>query len=390
MVKLRVKVGGSYTDLSIANCNDEAHPIEFDAPDFKGRAVVRIKDFVGITNDSSEPIYNSDYFYGRNRRFSLQIEGRFKREWDGQQVYFGTDFDQPVDLPDGFEMMLKIARYIDPVVRTSLTTDGKPWILSPLVSSINTMAAWRPQDTKLPSPPPTPRPSMDLTRSFSMSENVTGAVSSAWGFLGKFKRGNRSSVMSFSNTASNNEKGGLSSDATSRSTSSDQVDKIRRSNGTISPAPETPRDLSTIASPATPQPGTPSSSTDSADWKENSPENTTTAIEEGSMPLGQWRQHIDEDTTFFLPGKPSMSTSQRRKHFQTEQSRTDFVYNKDLVYGFEFFSPHMDFNTGNIKMALSLNVLKYLNGQPVRYICRTLDGKTVFWAVQFEFVEDEE
>lgn len=45
MVKLRVSVGGSYTDLAIVNCNDEFHPIEFEGPEFKGRAVVRIKDF---------------------------------------------------------------------------------------------------------------------------------------------------------------------------------------------------------------------------------------------------------------------------------------------------------------------------------------------------------
>lgn len=45
MVKLRVSVGGTYTDLAIVNCNDEFHPIEFDGPEFKGRAVVRIKDF---------------------------------------------------------------------------------------------------------------------------------------------------------------------------------------------------------------------------------------------------------------------------------------------------------------------------------------------------------
>lgn len=45
MVKLRVRVGGSYTDLAVFNCNDELHPIEFDGPEFKGRAVVRIKDF---------------------------------------------------------------------------------------------------------------------------------------------------------------------------------------------------------------------------------------------------------------------------------------------------------------------------------------------------------
>jgi len=191
MVKLRVRVGGSYTDLAIVNCNDELHPIEFDSPEFKGRAMVRIKDFVGITNDGTEPTHNSEYFKGHNRRFSIQVEGRFKREWDGEQVYFGTDFDRSVELPQGFETMLRIARYIDPVVRTSLTKDGQPWILSPLVSSINTMAAWRPQDANLPSPPLTPRHSADIARTTHTNES-----GSMWGFLGKLKRGNRSSAVS--------------------------------------------------------------------------------------------------------------------------------------------------------------------------------------------------
>ena len=58
MVKLRVTVGGSYTDLAIVNCNDELHPIEFDAPNFKGRAMVRIKDFGKL------PLPVSLFFFG--------------------------------------------------------------------------------------------------------------------------------------------------------------------------------------------------------------------------------------------------------------------------------------------------------------------------------------
>ncbi|KAI9231261.1 MAG: hypothetical protein BYD32DRAFT_401734 [Podila humilis] len=311
MVKLRVSVGGSYTDLAIVNCNDELHPIEFDGPEFQGRAIVRIKDFAGITNDGSKPVHDSDYFKGHNRRFSLQVEGRFKREWDGEQVYFGTDFERGVDLPDGFEMMLKIARYIDPVVRTSLTKNGKPWILSPLVSSINTMAAWRPQDANLPSPPMSPRQSTDMSHGLL---NESHSSNNMWGFLGKFKKRNkRSSVHS-----------------------------------------EVP---------------------------------VETQQDEVTEALGHWRQHLDEDTTFFMPQQPSMSTPQRRKYFQSEQHRKEFVFRTDLVHGFEFFSPHMDFNTFDIRMGLSMNIRKYLAGQPVRYTCRTLGGETVFWAVQFELVD---
>ncbi|KAF8981422.1 hypothetical protein BGZ46_002849 [Entomortierella lignicola] len=381
MVKLRVTVGGSYTDLAIVNCNDELHPIEFDAPEFKGRAVVRIKDFVGITNDGSEPIYNSEYFNGRNRRFSFQIEGRFKREWDGQQVYFGTDFDRPVELPDGFDMMFKVARYIDPVVRTHIPKDGKPWILSPLVSSINTMSAWHPNDVKLPSPPTTPRPSMDVSRAFSMSES---AVSGAWGFLGKFKRSNRSSIIS----TNSYDTSAQDSHTASRSESSDQLDKSRQVDGLASPIAvrgTVSRDLQTITSPATPQPESLSSSATSSEW-DSTLSKKVEELNDHNMPLGQWRQHVEEDTTFFVPGT-TMNTQQRRKYFQAEQNRKNFVFKKDLVHGFEFFSPHMDFNTFNIRLGLSMNVRKYLADQPVRYICRTLDGETVFWAVQFELVD---
>ncbi|KAF9141703.1 hypothetical protein BGX30_004292 [Mortierella sp. GBA39] len=274
MVKLRVSVGGSYTDLAIINPNDELHPFEFETPEFKGRAVIRIKDFVGITNDGSAPIYSNEYFKGHNRKFSIQVEGRFKREWDGEQVYFGTDFDRAVELPHGFETMLRVARYIDPVVKTSLTMDDQPWILSPLVSSINTLAAWRPQDVILPSPPLTPRQTADMAHALNMSES-----SAMWGFLGKLKRGTRSSAVS------------------------------------------------------------------------------------------------------------AMTTAQRRKYFQTEVARKQFVFKTDLVHGFEFYSPHMDFNTFDIHMGLSMNIRKYLAGQPVRYTCRTLSGDVVFWAVQFELVE---
>ncbi|KAF9578544.1 hypothetical protein BGW38_005598 [Lunasporangiospora selenospora] len=355
MVKLRVSVGGTYTDLAIINCNDELHPVEFDGPEFKGRALVRIKDFVGITSDGSKPIHNSDYFKGHNRRFSIQVEGQFKRAWHGDQVYFGTDFDHPADLPQGFNTMLKIARYIDPVVRTSVTEDGKPWILSPLVSSINTMNAWRPQDAILPSPPMTPRHSSDMSRVLSITE-----TSHVWGIFGKSKKNRLSHHGSAASIASNS--------------SQDLYSSVNSSTERI----DSPRDESNFQEHRRVSSG------------ENSNLSTGTSMSDADGPgasLGAWRQSIEEDTTFFMPKKPTMTTPQRRKHFQSEEHRREFVFNPELVHGFEFFSPHMDFNTFDIRLGLSMNIRKYLRGQPVRYTCRTLDGSTVFWAVQFELVE---
>ncbi|KAF9303862.1 hypothetical protein BGZ74_002880 [Mortierella antarctica] len=407
MVKLRVSVGGSYTDLAIVNCNEEFHPIEFDGPEFQGRAMVRIKDFVGITNDGSEPVHDNDYFKGRNRRFSLQVEGRFKQEWDGEQVYFGTDFERSVDLPDGFEMMLKIARYIDPVVRTSLTKDGKPWILSPLVSSINTMAAWKPQDANLPSPPLTPRQSTDMSHGLLNESHSSSSSSSMWGFLGLGKKRNkRSSVMSNSSTdiygSYNNSPNPSQLNIAGSHSSAFSGDSPNHAHFNVGSRSSTfPSNSSDSPNPSHFAAGSNSSifndagslgsSTTSSDWA-TTPNSAAEIADVGTQDevtaaLGHWRQHLDEDTTFFMPHKPSMSTPQRRKHFQSEQRRKKFVFRPELVHGFEFFSPHMDFNTFDIRMGLSMNIRKYLAGQPVRYTCRTLGGETVFWAVQFELVD---
>ncbi|KAF9189889.1 hypothetical protein BGZ50_000552 [Haplosporangium sp. Z 11] len=387
MVKLRVSVGGSYTDLAIVNCNDELHPVEFDAPEFKGRAMVRIKDFAGITNDGSEPLHDSEYFKGHSRRFSIQVEGRFKREWDGEQVYFGTDFDRAVELPQGFETMFRIARYIDPVVKASLTVNGKPWILSPLVSSINTMTAWRPQDADLPSPPLTSRHSSDTARSLNVSE-----PNSMWGLLGKLKRGKHGSSTSLSSGASN---GFYSSQPCSPNLSSEHLGALKN-NVHRHPHPK----YTNGATQYTAEPSSILTSSSSSDWTSSSTpaadtitittdasESSKDHYDDTGMPLGHWRQHLEEDTTFFMPNKPSMSTAYRRKYFQTEEARRSFVFKPELVHGFEFFSPHMDFNTFDIRMGLSMNIRRYLLDQPVRYTCRTLDGDTVFWAVQFELVD---
>lgn len=303
--------------------------------------------------------------------------------------------------------MLKIARYIDPVVRTSLTKDGKPWILSPLVSSINTMTAWKPQDANLPSPPLTPRQSTDMSHGLLNESHSSSSSSSMWGFLGLGKkRHKRSSVMSNSSTdiygsynnspnpSQLNIAGSHSSAFSGDSPNHAHFNVGSRSSTFPSTSSDSPNPSHFAAgsnSSIFNDTGSLGSSTTSSDWA-TTPNSAAEIADVGTQDevtaaLGHWRQHLDEDTTFFMPHKPSMSTPQRRKHFQSEQHRKEFVFRPELVHGFEFFSPHMDFNTFDIRMGLSMNIRKYLAGQPVRYTCRTLGGETVFWAVQFELVD---
>lgn len=50
-----------------------------------------------------------------------------------------------------------------------------------------------------------------------------------------------------------------------------------------------------------------------------------------------------------------------------------------------------DFNTLDVVLpqpfSLHISLLKYWDGQPATYICRSRDGKTTFWSMAFQIVD---
>lgn len=117
-------------------------PVEIDSEHFTGRVLMRIKDFVGVTPDGSDPIKHLAYFEKRSRKFCMQWEGRFKQEWNADEVWFGTDFDKRVPIPkEPFEIGMRIAKMIDPAMFYNLNCD-RPYVQSPIVCGINTFSAW--------------------------------------------------------------------------------------------------------------------------------------------------------------------------------------------------------------------------------------------------------
>lgn len=76
--------------------NVDDKPTEVDTENWVGRVLVRVKDFDGFTPDGSPPTSHSEYFEGRNRRFHIQAEGRFKKQYNGDQIWFGTQFDHMI------------------------------------------------------------------------------------------------------------------------------------------------------------------------------------------------------------------------------------------------------------------------------------------------------
>lgn len=99
--RLRVSAGPSANpkDLKVLPVNDDSNPTLIESDEFIGQIVVRIKGLdkafgykEGQEQDSQEIIPESPWFSlgGDNNLSSVQISGRFKREWPGEQIVFGV------------------------------------------------------------------------------------------------------------------------------------------------------------------------------------------------------------------------------------------------------------------------------------------------------------
>lgn len=139
--RLRVRIGPHREALEIAHVN--AQPTEIDTEYFVGRVLVRVRDFNGSPNAQ-----DAAYFAGRSRKFSIQIEGRFKalpgqEPYTGDEIEFGTDFvrlvlrrsadrsqDRLIEFPRAlFNAGLRVAKLVDSSVHYELSS--KPYIMSP-------------------------------------------------------------------------------------------------------------------------------------------------------------------------------------------------------------------------------------------------------------------
>ncbi|TKY90136.1 hypothetical protein EX895_000134 [Sporisorium graminicola] len=140
MPRLKVQVGPDRFHMEDCRLNDTQRPHEIDTEHFVGRVLVRILDAPGAKE--GEP--GREYFEGRSRKFCIQIEGRFKQRWNGNDVLFGTDFDRFVDFPRApFNAGMRVAKYIDPCTFYELHPDsGRPYIMSPYIACMNTFCAW--------------------------------------------------------------------------------------------------------------------------------------------------------------------------------------------------------------------------------------------------------
>lgn len=102
--RVRVSAGPDLQHLQPLSVNDDANPLLIDTDEFSGHVLFRIKgqDQIqgyeeGQKQDGLKALKDSPWFgnaaavgRGENLLSSLQVVGRFKREWPGDQVVFAV------------------------------------------------------------------------------------------------------------------------------------------------------------------------------------------------------------------------------------------------------------------------------------------------------------
>ncbi|KAF9565954.1 hypothetical protein EC968_003984 [Mortierella alpina] len=149
--RVRVSVGSSRDpkDQRPLNVNDDSDPVLIDTDEFVGHISFRIKGqdqiqgyVQGQNKDGFRTVPDSQWFQdaavagkGANLLNSLQIVGRFKREWSGDQLGI---FEQSLKLPPLTSVVLKFFRTLEPSLQIELQCP-KPYFASPLLAVMNTV-----------------------------------------------------------------------------------------------------------------------------------------------------------------------------------------------------------------------------------------------------------
>ncbi|TPX72720.1 hypothetical protein SpCBS45565_g00384 [Spizellomyces sp. 'palustris'] len=349
---LRVRAGPSYDPTShvTVSVNDEANPIIIDSEHFTGYILVRMANYIGLAADnSSTPISNpqSHYFHGRNRRYSIMIQGRFKKKWNGDDILFGVDFDTKVRTPTGVSLALKIAKWLDPALDASLSGD-KPWIFSPLLSAMNSLAVY-----KIDAPEVNDvLPAVD-TSAHAMAEKDGPP---------KIK-GNK--VHPHTNGSPNQSGHAVEGENWVWDAAVGVGDAVDSTTAAIEGM-----SIKSSVKPSAPQ----------------SPP---------SINVGTWSFHsrlVPEDPTLLFPDAskaPALTAyEKRKKHFAEAKARKEAAFLPELVYCMDYYDAYFEFNTISLKLpGFSVNAFKYWDGQPVRFVCRSRDKSAVFFVVQFELLD---
>ncbi len=315
---LRISAGPSYDDLKLVHVNHEESPILVNSPHFTGYILVRVSNFDGVTpemelkngdkigsthNPKKRPTWR--YFKGRNRRYSMVIQGRFKHAYNGDEVVFGADSNAPISSIPGSSIGIRICKWLDPALEAEVSGND-PHIYSPIVSSMNAMGIFK-MEEPIEEGTPLEVDEEDDTKGRQVYPPLEKSV----------------------------------------------VSSTDLSVETISIGNSPPVDVKP--------------------WsfaKVNVPERN--------------------DLLFDDPNDAKAATNyeKRKKLFGSLQKRLATHINPEYLYCMDFYDAYFDLSTFTVKLpGFSVSAFKYWDGeQPLRYVCKTRDGSTVFFVIQFDLI----
>ncbi|KAJ6262293.1 hypothetical protein Dda_3100 [Drechslerella dactyloides] len=74
----------------------------------------------------------------------------------------------------------------------------------------------------------------------------------------------------------------------------------------------------------------------------------------------------------------------RMKFFVAAENRRRFMFQPDTKYWLDFFNPYLDFNDFALRLpGISIPILQYWDGQPLRYLLKNRADQTVYLVIQF-------
>ncbi|KAK9453473.1 hypothetical protein V1511DRAFT_512770 [Dipodascopsis uninucleata] len=91
-----------------------------------------------------------------------------------------------------------------------------------------------------------------------------------------------------------------------------------------------------------------------------------------------------------LDSKLPYTSALRRKFFLDEENRKMYMFKADREYYFDFFNPYLDMTNFVLKLpGYSLDVLRYWDGQPLRYVMKSKTSEIVYFTLLFELINDD-
>jgi len=84
------------------------------------------------------------------------------------------------------------------------------------------------------------------------------------------------------------------------------------------------------------------------------------------------------------------NAAQRRTYYSKKDARKEVLFKPDQWLNLDFCNGYLDFNTFSLKIpgGLHYSLMKYWDGQPVTYVCRSRDGKQEYFFIVFEIIDE--